>query len=359
MKRNVNSSGTDAQAGGGGQADTPPAKTAPGADQPDSSADSAADRGMGAKRPKAKPNAKAARRRGGGSDAVKTSPPGRGTSKAGRSARRSTSASDLPLLDGAGDASDSPPGAVGAGSSVGQSKAIDEAGPASPRLTAASKNDLAVIYGLSVRTIELSLASGAPAKTAAGYDLAQWGAWFRDQRPRHRGGSGAGSGSAEDWALRKDRAQALLAEEKLSERMQMYCLREQVDRAAARDFTTLRLHLETLADRTAALVPDELRPQVLDAARDTVATALTSMRAALARWSDETNEDPVADALQALHKHLGRMASRIKTCVRGEKNQKRVADACRLWAAMVRQAMADASAAESNRGRSRSGAGDV
>lgn len=218
-------------------------------------------------------------------------------------------------------------------------------------LVARSKGELARVYGCSETHIDRQIRNGAPVKADGGYDLLAWGQWWKQQgRFLHLGGQrtgGDGDGEdGENWIARKDRAQALLAEQKLADLVGMYCNREEVDRAAARDFTTLRLLLETVPDRCAMLVPADQRDAVLDAVYDTIRTTLDAMRAAMARWSGDDDANPVVDALEAVHSELDRLGFHVAKAVRGSRQKESVRAAVKLCVTLIRDRMAAAAEGE-------------
>lgn len=218
---------------------------------------------------------------------------------------------------------------------------------APPPPPVATQGQVAAVYGISVKHVDACLAKGAPQRGADGFDLVAWGRWWAEQgRFARLGGQAAPDGEeaaeGENWRRRKDRADALLAEQKLRDLLDVYARRDEVDRAAARDFTTLRLILETLPERCAALVPREQTDAVLDAVSDTVHAALVALRTALARWSGREDVEPIHDALQAAHRGLGQLPARLGKCVRGEKQKARLIAAARVAVAELRAEMARA-----------------
>jgi hypothetical protein len=225
---------------------------------------------------------------------------------------------------------------------------------AAPPPPVKTKGQLAQVYGCSVKHIDDCIGRGAPDKGPKGFDLMAWGAWWADQgRFRRLGGQappGAGQDDPENWRRRKDRAEALLAENKLRSQMGIYARRDDVDRAAARDLTTLRLILETVPDRVAALVPREQSDAVLDAVADTVATILATLRTALARWSQRDDPEPLHDVLHAGHRALERMPTQLAKCVRGARQKERLRVAARMAAQEIRETLAAAVAGEHAKG---------
>lgn len=218
-----------------------------------------------------------------------------------------------------------------------------------PSPAARSIQELAGIYGVSTKHIDDLLATqGAPGKRPDGtYDLLEWGAFWRERGRFRRLGGQRAAGDDANWQERKDRAQALLAEQKIRDQLGMFARRDDVQRAAARDFTTLRLFMEGVPDRCAALVPPEEAAAVLDSVRTACGQILRVLRVALGRWgcADEEPGNPVADALDALHRQLEGLPAALGGVVKGEKTRARLTAAARVWVAEVRKQMADAAAA--------------
>lgn len=208
--------------------------------------------------------------------------------------------------------------------------------------------ELAAVYGCSTKHVQEQLAGGAPAKGPKGYDLKAWGAWWRERARYQRLGvtTSGEPGEVEtiNWRQRADRADALLKEQKLADLMGLYCTREDVERVAARDFTTMRLLLETIPDRCATLVPVEVRDNVIDAVQDALATTLDTMRRALGRWADPDSESPIEDALEILHSHLRKLPQQLAKVVTGPRAKRQVESAARLAAEAIRREIAAAAA---------------
>lgn len=203
---------------------------------------------------------------------------------------------------------------------------------------AATVAQLARIYGCSTKHIDEQLRRGAPRKGPQGFDLAAWGDWWREQgRFRRLGGRGLDDAEgAADWTARRERAQALLAENKLADQLAMYCRREDVERAAARTFTVFRLLLENLPSRCAALVPAAQAAAVRAAVTDTVHSTLQSTRTALGRWSaqdDQGHSTPIHDVLGAFLDGLERLPERLGAVVQSTRQRERVIKAAGMCVA--------------------------
>ena len=236
-----------------------------------------------------------------------------------------------------------------------QTQPADEGG-LSPGPHARTRTVLAMIYGCSTAHIDRQIQAGAPKASEDGYDLLNWGLWWKEQGRFRRlsGKEGVTEGEdGENWRRRKDRADALLAEQKLADLMELYCRRDEVDRAAARDFTTLRLLLDTVPDRCTALVPADCQAEIQGAVQDSITTALQTMRQALSRWSGDADPGPVVDALEFIHRDLGRLPRQTAKVVRGEKQKAAVAKAVQIAIRGLREKLAAAMAIQKTEQRAR------
>ena len=90
-----------------------------------------------------------------------------------------------------------------------------------PALTVDSQQELALLFGVSPKTVWQWLKDGAPAKTSDGYDLRGWIAWRLD-----RLGASPGDESIAQVKLRKTSAEADLAQLKFQKENQAVISRQ-------------------------------------------------------------------------------------------------------------------------------------
>jgi phage terminase Nu1 subunit (DNA packaging protein) len=132
---------------------------------------------------------------------------------------------------------------------------------------------LARIFGVSEPSIYNWKRKGMPWKSAKGFNLIKCADWrkanaelaqqFTKSRTERLKDSAEMAGDettakllGEAWDIRKDAADAQLAELKLQQALDRYAIRDQVERTATNTFNTLRAMLKAVGVRMKTLVPD-------------------------------------------------------------------------------------------------------
>ena len=154
------------------------------------------------------------------------------------------------------------------------------------------------VYGLTDKSVERHLKQGMPGRTSRGYDLIAIGAWRKETRKRldsediqeretkarealDRGDDETHMLFTENWELRKDAADAKLAELKLDQQRGMYRVADEVERTEKVALRNLMLMLEKIPVSVATLAPAEIRGALEEDAQAIVLNALKACAAEL------------------------------------------------------------------------------
>lgn len=218
-----------------------------------------------------------------------------------------------------------------------------------------TKKLVARIYGVTEQTLDHYQGQGMPWGNAQdGWDLLAIGDWrrlrrmriddeIRQNRDRLAQAQAAGDAEAielftQDWELRREAAEAQLAELKLDWERDLYASRDEVERVAAQTLTTLRQMLRAIPVKMALLVPErkhEARRDAAEVVRKTLETARIALGGAVdldRAWTP----DVAAEALDGI---LAAMPEMMVDAVSGARAKQRARKLMTQWTQMARRAL--------------------